>query len=113
MDSVSVTQCFKGEFGKHLSYCKYGFPFKVPQLTEELDEDNVHYIYVRRQHEDRMVVSYNPEIALLWGASHNVQRVGLEQYLASTSARLSPPVTFSCQRMPPSEVSAYTCCGDY
>ena len=77
MDSVSVTQCFKGEFGKHLSYCKYGFPFKVPQLTEELDEDNVHYIYVRRQHEDRMVVSYNFEIALLWGASHNVQRVRL------------------------------------
>ena len=22
-----------------LLYCKYGFPFKIPQLTEELDED--------------------------------------------------------------------------
>ena len=32
-------RCFKGAFGKYLPQCKYGFPFKVPQLTEELDED--------------------------------------------------------------------------
>ena len=78
-------RCFKGAFGKYLPHCKYGFPFKVPQLTEELDEDCVRFVYVRREREDRMVVPYNPEIAVLWGASHNVQRVskhGFEQYLA-------------------------------
>ena len=77
-------QCFKCAFGKHLPYCKYCSPFKVLQLTKELDED-VHYIYVRRQHEDRMVVPYNPEIALLGGASHNMQHISkhsFEQYLA-------------------------------
>ena len=87
------SRCFKGAFGKHLPYCKYGFPFKVPQLTEELDEDNVRYVYVRRQHEDRMVVPYNPEIAILWGASHNVQRVskhGFEQYLAKYISKAEP-----------------------
>ena len=67
MDSASPTGVSR-VFGKHLSYCKYGFTFKVPQLIKELDEDNGHYIYVHRQHEDRMVVPYNPEIALLWGA---------------------------------------------
>ena len=85
--------CYKDAFGKQLSYCKYGFPFKVPQLTEELDEDNVGYIYVHRQHEDRMVVPYNPEIALLWDASHNLQHVskhGFEQYLAKYISKAEP-----------------------
>ena len=34
-------RCFKGSFGKVLSYCKYGFPFSTPQLAEELDSDEV------------------------------------------------------------------------
>ena len=41
-------RCFKGAFGKYLPYCKYGFPFKMPQLTEELHEDGVCFVYVRR-----------------------------------------------------------------
>jgi len=79
--------------GKYLPYCKYGFPFKVPQLTEELDDDSVRFIYMCRAHEDRMVVPYNPEIAILWGASHNVQRVskhGFEQYLAKYISKAEP-----------------------
>jgi len=85
-------RCFKGAFGKYLPYCKYGFPFKVPQLTEELDEDGVRFIYVRREHEDRMVVPYNPEVAILWGASHNVRvsKHGFEQYLAKYISKAEP-----------------------
>ena len=30
------TRCFKGYGGKTWNKCKYGFPFKVPQLVEEL-----------------------------------------------------------------------------
>ncbi len=78
---------------QHLSHCKYGFPFKIPQETVELDEDCVRYVYVRRQHEDRSVVPYNPEIAILWGASHNVQHVskhGFEQYLAKYISKSEP-----------------------
>ena len=46
-------RCFKGSFGKVLSSCKYGFPFKVPQLKEELDEDHVRYLYIHRHDETR------------------------------------------------------------
>ena len=97
-------RCFKGAFGKYLPYCKYGFPFKVPQLTEELDEDCVRFVYVRREREDRMVVPYNPEIAILWGASHNVQRVskhGFEQYLAKYISKAEP----SCKIQLPENAS--------
>lgn len=79
------TRCFKGSFGKKLANCKYRFPFHVPEYSEGLDDDCVRYHYVRRHWEDRLVVPYNPEIAVLWGASHNIQRVskhGFEQYLA-------------------------------
>ena len=41
-------RCFKGYAGKILTKCKYGFPFKVPQLTEELDEDGIRYLHTRR-----------------------------------------------------------------
>ena len=40
---------------------------------------------MRRHDEDKNVVPYNPEIAILWGAAHNVQIVskhGFEMYLA-------------------------------
>ena len=60
-------------------------PFKVPQLTEELDEDCVHFIYKRRCKEDCLVVPYNLDIVLFWDASMNLQRVaihGFEMYLA-------------------------------
>ena len=33
------------------------------------------YLYVRQHDEDKNVVPYNPEIAILWGAAHNVQMV--------------------------------------
>ncbi len=59
--------CFKGSFGKHLPQCKYGFPLKIPQEAEELDEECIRYLHVRKQHKDRLVVPYNPEIAILWG----------------------------------------------
>ena len=78
-------RCFKGYAGKILTKCKYGFPFKVPQLTEELDEDGICYLYTHRCKEDQLIVPYNLEILLFWGASMNIQRVarhGFETYLA-------------------------------
>ena len=47
---------------------------------------NHRYLYLRRHKEDALVVPYKPEIALLWGVAHNVQKVsrhGFEMYLAS------------------------------
>ena len=78
-------RCFKGYAGKILTKCKSGFPFKVPQLTEELDEDGICYLYTRRYKEDQLIVPYNLEILLFWGASMNIQHVarhGFEMYLA-------------------------------
>ena len=78
-------RCFKGYAGKILTKCKYGFPFKIPQLNEELDEDGIRFLYTRRCKEDQLVVPYNLEILLFWGASMNIQRVarhGFEMYLA-------------------------------
>ena len=79
------SRCFKGYGGKVLNKCKYGFPFKVPQVNEELDEDCVRYLYRRRCKEDSLVVPFNLDILLFWGASMNLQRVakhGFEMYLA-------------------------------
>ena len=66
-----------GSHGKTLSKCKYGFLFKVPEPKERMDDahDGVRHLYLRRHKEDALVVPYNPEIALLWGAAHNVQKV--------------------------------------
>ena len=55
-------RCFKGYAGKILTKCKYGFPFKIPQLNEELDEDGTRFLYTRRCKEDQLVVPYNLEI---------------------------------------------------
>ena len=80
-----LDRCFKGYAGKILTKCKYGFPFKIPQLNEELDEDGIRFLYTRRCKEDQFVVPYNLEILLFWGASMNIQRVarhGFEMYLA-------------------------------
>ena len=85
--------CFKGSHGKVLSKCKYGFPFTVPQDNVCLDEDGVRYLYVRRHDENKNVVPYNPEIAILWGAVHNVQIVskhGFEMYLAKYISKPEP-----------------------
>ena len=92
------TRCFKGSGGKKLSQCKYGFPFDVPRNKEELDDEGIRYLYVRRCIEDAMVVPYNPEIAVLWGASHNVQKVsrhGFEEYLAKYVSKSEPSVNIS------------------
>ena len=78
-------RCFKGYAGKVLTKCKYGFPFKVPQPNDQLDEDGIRFLYTRRCKEDQLVVPYNLEILLFWGASMNIQRVarhGFEMYLA-------------------------------
>ena len=86
-------RCFKGSYGKTLGNCKYGFPFPIPQNIEELDDEHIRYVYVRRCDEDKLVVPYNPELAVLWGASHNVQRVsqhGFEQYLAKCISKPEP-----------------------
>ena len=51
------------------------------------------YLYVRRHDEDKNVVPYNPEIAILWGAAHNVQIVskhGFEMYLAKYISKPEP-----------------------
>ena len=50
-------------------------------------------MYVRRHKEDSLVVPYNPELAVLWGAAHNIQRVskhGFEQYLAKYISKPEP-----------------------
>ena len=63
----------------------------VVQLTEELDEDCVRFIYKRRCKEDCLVVPYNLDILLFWGASMNLQRVakhGVEMYLAKYISKL-------------------------
>lgn len=86
-------RCFKGSHGKVLSKCKYGFPFDVPHDSVCLDEDRVRYLYVHRHEEDKCVVPYNPEIAILWGAAHNVQVVskhGFEMYLAKYISKPEP-----------------------
>ena len=80
---------FEGSHGKVLSMCKYGFPFTVPQESVCLDEDGIRYLYVRRHDEDKNVVPYNPEIAILWGAAHNVQH-GFEMYLAKYISKPEP-----------------------
>ena len=90
------SRCFRGSHGKTLSKCKYGFPFEVPLNTVCLDEDHVRYLYTRRHAEDGIVVPYNPEIAILWGAAHNVQRVskhGFEMYLAKYISKPEPSLS--------------------
>ena len=87
------SRCLKGSKGKPLASCKYGFPFRVSQSVEMLDEDCVRYNYVRRHKEDRLVVPYNPELMILWSAAHNVQRVsrhGFEMYLAKHISKPEP-----------------------
>ena len=79
------SQCFKGYGGKVLSKCKYGFPFKIPQHIDEIDHDCVHFLYKRRCKEDCLVIPYNLDILLFWGASMNLQCVtkhGFKMYLA-------------------------------
>ena len=62
--------------------------------TEEcLDEEGIRYLYVHRHKEDALVVPYNPQLCILWGAAHNVQRVakhGYEQYLAKYISKAEP-----------------------
>ena len=56
------------------------------------------YLYVCRHDEDKNVVPYNLEIAILWGAAHNVQIVskhGFEMYLAEPSLKIELPEKFS------------------
>ena len=91
--SCYPSRCFKGSHGKVLSKCKYGFPFKIPQETTCLDDEGVRYLYVRRHDEDKNIVPYNPEIAILWGAAHNIQVVskhGFEMYLAKYISKPEP-----------------------
>ena len=86
-------RCLKGYGGKRLHACKYGFPFPIPQTEECLDDEGIRYLYVRRHTEDTSVVPYNPELCILWGAVHNVQRVakhGYEQYLAKYISKAKP-----------------------
>ena len=66
----------------------HGFPFTVPHTKECLDEEGIRYLYIRRHKEDALVVPYNPELCILWGASHNVQRVANNTWL-STYQKLS------------------------
>ena len=84
------SRCFKGSHGKVLSKCKYGFPFDVPQGSVSLDEDGVRYLYMRRHSEDKYVVPYNPEIAILWGAAHNVQIVSKHGFEAKYISKPEP-----------------------
>ena len=86
-------RCLKGIYGKPLTKCKYGFPYSTPQPCRELDDDHIRYLDMRRLSEDAVVVQYNPEIAILWGAHHNVQHVsrhGFEQYLSKYISKTEP-----------------------
>ena len=87
------SHCFKGSYGKVLSKCKYGLPFDVPHDTICLDEEGVGYLYVQQHDEDKNVVPYNPETAILWGATRNVQIVSkhvFEMYLAKYISKPEP-----------------------
>ena len=60
------------------------------------------YLYQRTLKEDSLVVPYNPEIAILWRASHNVQRIskhGFEQYLAKYISKQNLVAAYGCLRM--------------
>ena len=61
---ATLSRCLKGYGGRVLSRCKYGFPFKTPQLKEELDRDEVCYVYVRRCKKDSScsLQSRNPPV---------------------------------------------------
>ena len=61
----------------------------------------VKYIYVRRHEEDHLVVPYNPEVMILWGAAHvkRVSRHGFEMYLAKYISKPEPS-TFTYQKIP-------------
>ena len=86
-------RCLKGNYGKPLTKCKYGFPFSIPEPCRRLDADHIRYLDMRRLSEDAFTVQYNPEIAVLWGAHHNVQHVskhGFEQYLAKYISKSEP-----------------------
>ena len=83
----------KGIYGKPLTKCKYGFPYPTPQPCRQLDEDQIRYLDMRRLSEDAIVVQYNPGIAILLGAHHNVQHVskhGFEQYLSKYISKTEP-----------------------
>ena len=105
------SQCFKRYGGKLLPKCKYSFPFKIPQHQEELDKDCVHILYKYRCKEDCLVVPYNLEILLFWGASMNLQRVtkhGFEMYLAKYISK--PESSFDVKLSKnPSDPERYLC----
>ena len=44
MHDFCTPKCFQKAFGQISNTCKYGFPYKVPQRVEELDEENVRYL---------------------------------------------------------------------
>ena len=51
------------------------------------------FIHEHFKEDALVVVPYNPEIAILWRASHNVQKVSkhdFEQYLAKYISKLEP-----------------------
>ena len=91
---------FERIWSKRLHACKYGFPFAIPQTQECLDAKGIRYLYVHRHMEDALVVPYNPELCILWGAAHNVQRVakhGYEQYLAKYISKAEPSFNIDLQ----------------
>ena len=66
---------------------------QVPEPTEQLDDDGIRFLYKCLHAENAKVVSFNPEIAILWGAHHNLARVskpGFEQYLAKYISKAEP-----------------------
>ena len=55
-----------------------------------------------RHEDDKCVVHYNPEIAILWGAVHNVQVVfkhGFEMYLAKYISKSEPRLKINSLRV--------------
>ena len=63
----------------------YAVMAEMPRGHDNTNDARVPLSELRRHKEDALVVPYNLEKALLWGAAHNVQKVsrhGFEMYLA-------------------------------
>ena len=89
---------------KHLCCAKPVFINPQLLLDQDLSLENFledDCICARRQHEDSMVVPYNPEMALLWGAPHSVSKHIFKQYLAMYISK----VELSCNIQLPENAS--------
>ena len=65
----------KGHERRRSEKCKYGFPAPLSDV-EYMDIEGRKMIYVRREEEDRNIVSYNLELLVNGYRHHNVMKIG-------------------------------------